>query len=205
MVRKLFILGVLVLGVVPAARAQQAPSSTPVRGFTTSSSETTALPGSNQVTVPTAADLVPTPSPAGQESTGQVPLPDLVVGQEQGTEKVPLPTLPTPVEPKTDQVAIPDLPVATPNAAQAAPAGNNCNGSCDGCHCRRHEGKGLQRVWNWLTYHPLPSSCACGGCFPECEPCCTPHLYEFFLRDCCGGNGGCAASYSAHSNNCCNH
>jgi hypothetical protein len=61
------------------------------------------------------------------------------------------------------------------------------NGGCaDGCG-HHHS------LWDWLTYHPLPTSSGCcqGGCH-TCRPVCTPHLYEWFLWESPGcGHGGC--------------
>jgi hypothetical protein len=49
-----------------------------------------------------------------------------------------------------------------------------------------------QRLWQWLTYHPLPSACACGGCCKDCTLSCRPPLYQYFLWEHPGcGDHGC--------------
>jgi hypothetical protein len=45
-----------------------------------------------------------------------------------------------------------------------------------------------QRIWQWLTYHPL-CRCGCCSCCKPCEPCGMPPLYIFFLCDRWGYHG----------------
>jgi hypothetical protein len=72
------------------------------------------------------------------------------------------------------------LPAAAITQAPADVPAGDCHGAPSLC----------QRLGQWLTYRPVPHSCACGGCCKPCEPCGMPPLYLFFLCD-RYGHGGC--------------
>ena len=57
---------------------------------------------------------------------------------------------------------------------QPRPVSQACN------HCGAH-GSCLSRLWNWLTYHPLPVPKSCQCCMCELTP--TPPLYMYFIGE----------------------
>lgn len=99
------------------------------------------------------------------------------------------------------------------------PAASCCNNACTCASCPHACGdrRGcLRKLWDWLTYRPLPVPRCCKG-FKPAGPCCTPPVYAYFLpydTMGCNGNGNgcrpcaatcqpCAASCQPCASACC--
>ena len=85
------------------------------------------------------------------------------------------------------QVRAQDGAPAVQESVQAMPAQACLAQECTTADTGARPGA-CRRCWEWLTYHPLPSGCACGR--QGCKPVCRPDLYTYFLylHPGCGAN-----------------
>jgi hypothetical protein len=84
-----------------------------------------------------------------------------------------------------------EAPATLPDAAATPPASEESDDVP--CAANAHASH-VQRLWQWLTYHPLQRPGLCGCCH-RCVPYCNAPLYAFFPCSAGGcGAGPCASS-----------
>ena len=109
----------------------------------------------------------------------------------------PGPSAPAPSAPAPSAPA-PAVPLAVTGPPHAGPVCSSCGGGPASCSSCRGKGEGkLRRLFEWLTYRPLPGSAKCKVCEPFSCACHPPAWVYFPCQGNGGGCGGCAGGAAA--------